>query len=572
MGRRRRVGHTEEWALIEPLLPWREQRAYELLRLIVLFGDTPTERAEQTGAAARTLHEKARRFDEEGVPSLFRTARGPTLQPEIRRLIVDLKVQHPPLGLGEIARICYVQFGRKPSKNTVKAVLRKEPAPLFAERHFPAYHEMSEGRERRSAVVRLHGEGWTPSAIASYLKTSRQSVYSVLSRWVQEGESGLSDKPLGRPKGVSKVDLRAMREVRKLQENPELGEFPIHASLARMGIDLSPRTCGRILAVNRKLYGLGKPKRGAKEKKEMPFQSRRRHEIWSVDIRYIDHHLPEGELPEGLGKVYAINTTQDTTAYLSVLYTAIERYGSPEVLLSDGGSIFRANQARVVYRSLGITKEEIERRRPWQNFIETTFNIQRTMADYYFARAESWEEVVGAHDGWVENYNTQKHWAHREERRPSESCGGSGNSQRRPPQAGGSQEGLLFDEVRPRPRRLGLRQAQALEDLCRGRARPQRGRPVAGGGEPLGRVRWGHPRPLRRRVLRAVEPAAGSGEAASVRDGPPENPGAAKIVRARGTRRYRMAEGPEKGGIRAPQSPKTASPAAGAGLLHHKAV
>jgi transposase len=429
MGRRRRVEHTEEWALIEPLLPWHEQREYELLRPIVLFGDTPAERAGQTGAAARTLHEKARRFDEEGVPSLFPTARGPTLRPEIRRLIVDLKVQHPPLSLGEIARICYVQFGRRPSKNTVKAVLRREPAPLFAKKHFPAYHEMPAGRERRSAVVRLHAEGWGPTAIASYLKTSRQTVYGVLSRWVEEGESGFSDKPLGRPKGVSKVDLRAMREVRKLQENPELGEFRIHAALARMGIDLSPRTCGRILALNRELYGLKKPKRGAKERKEMPFQSKRRHEIWSVDIRYIDHHLPEDELLEGSGKVYAISilenhsrailasaitTIQDTTAYLSVLYTAIERYGSPEVLVSDGGAVFRSNQAKAIYRSLGINKEEIERRRPWQNFIETTFNIQRRMADYYFERAVSWEELVGAHDGWVESYNTQKHWAHRE--------------------------------------------------------------------------------------------------------------------------------------------------------------
>ncbi len=429
MGRRRRVEHTEEWALIEPLLPWHEQREYELLRPIVVFGDTPAERSRQTGAAQRTLHEKARRFDEEGVPSLFPASRGPTLRPEIRRLIVDLKVQHPPLGLGEIAVICYVQFGRKPSKNTVKAVLRGEPAPLFAKRHFPPYHEMSEGGERRGAVVKLHAEGWTPTAIASYLKTSRQTVYSVLRRWIEEGESGLSDKPLGRPKGVSKVDLRAMREVRRLQENPELGEFRIHAALARMGIDLSPRTCGRILAVNRRLYGLEKPRRGSKDKKEMPFQSPRRHEIWSVDIRYIDHHLPESELPGGGGKVYvisilenhsrailasAITPSQDTTAYLSVLYAAVERYGSPEVLVSDGGGVFKANQAKAIYRSLGIDKEEIERRRPWQNFIETTFNIQRRMADYYFQKAESWEELARTHDGWVDSYNTQSHWAHRE--------------------------------------------------------------------------------------------------------------------------------------------------------------
>ena len=35
------------------------------------------------------------------------------------------------------------------------------------------------------------------------------------------------------------------------------------------------------------------------------------------------------------------------------------------------------------------------------------------MADYYFAKACSWEEIVAAHDRWVEQYNTQMHWAHR---------------------------------------------------------------------------------------------------------------------------------------------------------------
>lgn len=173
----------------------------------------------------------------------------------------------------------------------------------------------------------------------------------------------------------------------------------------------------------------------------MPFQSSRRHEIWSVDVRYLDHHLSPDELPAG-GKVYAISilenhsrallasavsTSQDLTAYLSVLYTAVERYGAPEILVSDGAGIFKANQAKAIYRALGITKETIEKRKPWQNFVETTFSIQKRMADYYFAKAESWEELVAAHDRWVEQYNTQEHWAHRERkdgrRSPSEVLG-----------------------------------------------------------------------------------------------------------------------------------------------------
>ncbi len=173
MSRREQVEHTEDWQTIESLVRWPEQYEYELLRPIVVFGDSPAPRARETGAAERTLYDKANRFDEEGMPSLFskEQVRGPTLEAEIRRLIVDLKVQHPPLGLGEIAQICYVQFEHKPSKNTIKAVLRSEPAPLFPGRHYPPYRQMP-GRERRLAVVRLHAEGWRPTAIAGSPKTA----------------------------------------------------------------------------------------------------------------------------------------------------------------------------------------------------------------------------------------------------------------------------------------------------------------------------------------------------------------------------------------------------------------
>ena len=102
MSRRVQVEHTEDWQTIESLVRWPEQREYELLRPVVVFGDSPAPRARETGAAERTLYEKADRFDREGMLSLFakEQVRGPTLDAEIRRLIVDLKVQYPPDGLG----------------------------------------------------------------------------------------------------------------------------------------------------------------------------------------------------------------------------------------------------------------------------------------------------------------------------------------------------------------------------------------------------------------------------------------------------------------------------------------
>ena len=221
------------------------------------------------------------------------------------------------------------------------------------------------------------------------------------------------------------MDLKAIYAVRRLQKNPNLGEFRMHAALAQIGIHLSPRTCGRILALNRRLYGYEKPKSGGKEKKPMPFASKRRHEFWTTDVRYIDE-VDEGRFGS---KVYIISIlenhsrallasalmrTQDTTAFLSVLYEAVKLYGSPEALVTDGGGIFRSNRANAVYEALNICKEEIERGKPWQSYIETTFNVQRRMADYHFSKAESWSELVEAHAKWVSDYNEQSHWAHRE--------------------------------------------------------------------------------------------------------------------------------------------------------------
>ena len=154
----------------------------------------------------------------------------------------------------EIASVCYVRFGRRPDYRTVERVLAEEPMPLRMVRRFPPYRETGEPRERRTAVVRLHAEGRNAKSIASYLETTRPTVYRALKRWIEEGIEGLDDRP-NSGGGVRKADLKAYATVRRLQENPELGAFRAHAALARLGIHLSPRTAGRILAVNRRLYG-----------------------------------------------------------------------------------------------------------------------------------------------------------------------------------------------------------------------------------------------------------------------------------------------------------------------------
>src|SRR5215213_4745800 len=243
-------------------------------------------------------------------------------------------------------------------------------------------------------------EGWRPTAIAGYLETTRTRVYEVLRRWDAEGWPGLADRSHVPHRPARKVDLKAMVAIRRLQANPELGAFRIHAALAQLGIDLSPRTCGRILALHR---DLGAPKPAAAvphEPQAMPFAAVRRHQYWSVDIRGLeDHQLGTGKpvyaisILENYSRALlasAISPRQDLTAYLIVLRAAVETHGAPEVLVSDGGSIFRAKQAQAIYAALGIEKREIDQGQPWQNYIETQFNVMRRMADFHYGRAENW--------------------------------------------------------------------------------------------------------------------------------------------------------------------------------------
>lgn len=422
--RRKWVEPTDYWEQLELLCRWPEQLAYEEIKPTVLFGTPVAERAEETGCSERTLYRKVYRFEAEGVDSLFAAegAKRSALPPATRRLVVDLKAEHPPMRPHEICTVCYVRLGRRPDYRTVERVLAEEPTPLPVVRRFPTYREVEEPRERRTAVVRLHAKGCNVKSIASYLKTARSSVYRVLSRWIEEGVEGLEDRP-NTGGGVWKADLKAYVAVRRIQENPALGAFRVRAALAREGIRISVRTVGRILAVNRRIYGLGKPKGPAKEKKEMPFGAERRHQFWSADVRHLD--VADEELVGS--RAYAvtildnysravvassISPTQDLPTLLAVLHRAVERHGPQEALVTDSGSVFRSNRARTVYEALGIEKHEIEKGRPWQSYLETAFNVQRRMADWHFAKAESWPELHAAHVRWVEEYNAQYHAAH----------------------------------------------------------------------------------------------------------------------------------------------------------------
>lgn len=330
MGKRRQPATVEQWEQLELLLNFPEQRTYELIRPIVLFGQTPAARAVETGVPAYTLRRKAKRFAAQGMASLFDTPPPPpahvppslpqAIPPKLRQLIIDLKVEHPPLRVHEIQTICYARTGRRPHATTVARILEEAaPLPPRRTRRFLPYHQIPEPTHRRAAIVRLHIEGWVKKAIADYLETSRETVHATLRRWVAEGVGGLYPKSRAPKRRHPKATLRIIHEIRKLQRNPRLGEFRVHARLKQLGIYLSPRTCGRVLAMNRKLYAELRTETEPEEhkKKRMPFAATKRHQFWTVDIRYLDMHQLGG------GMVYAITILENYSR--AVLASAVTR-------------------------------------------------------------------------------------------------------------------------------------------------------------------------------------------------------------------------------------------------------
>jgi hypothetical protein len=141
--KRQRREPTHDWQKIEQLVLWPEQEAYEKLRPVILFGETAAERAKETGTPERTLLHQAKRFEQEGMASLFpkeHISPAPTersLPEEMRQLIVNLKFEHPGFTPHEIATICFLHFERRPSDHTVKRVLAEGLPPSIPGRRYP---------------------------------------------------------------------------------------------------------------------------------------------------------------------------------------------------------------------------------------------------------------------------------------------------------------------------------------------------------------------------------------------------------------------------------------------------
>ena len=412
------------------------QHDYEVVRPVVLFNQTISERSKETELARTTVSEKAKRFVMEGMLGLVdgrkaQSGRKKHSYPTpVANYILYLKQLYPPIHYREIARIVGRKFGYKTNHHTVKNFLARHPIPVQLELKIDTFHEFEDAYEARWAVVRLFYEGWNKRSIAGFLKLSAQHVSHLIKAFRQDGFAGLEDKrtrPISHPK--NQMTLPFLKEVLDIQkEYPRAGRFRVHGLLERKkGVAETPseRTVGRAMAYNRVLSGAPgpwpPPDDSPKDPKPLPYDPLYPHHYWFVDIRYLvkldgrwaySICILEGYSRKILAGL--VSPYQDELAVLQLLHSAFSEYGCPEGIVSDNGSVFTAHAYEDLLQKLAIEPCYIESKQAWQNLIEPQFKIQLRLADAKFEQATTLEELQEQHEAFIQIFNTTNHWAHRQ--------------------------------------------------------------------------------------------------------------------------------------------------------------
>jgi hypothetical protein len=413
-----------QWHFVDQT-QWR----YEVIRPLVLFADrTATQRARDTATHPDTVRTLHRRFRQHGLlgllPSdveLVRHGRTGTVPDEVRAEVDRLKALYPGFHYRELARIVFCTCAYPLDDKTAKLLWPQSPVPIQQQLELWTSHPHPDRYQGRLQVVKLSYQGWDKLSISRFLQVSRPPVDTWIARFEAEHFAGLMDKKRGPKTPPRKVWLPRMVQVYHLQKaHPDAGEFRIWSLLAPP--DISARTVGRIMALNKLVYDdiphVATP--GPKPTPQPhPSKAQYRHEYWFIDGRQMDFALDGVKwwsilILEGYSRTIlagAMAPTEATWAALMVLSTACLRYGAPTSLVSDSGGASTSEAFEAVGKRLEIDHKTIvsTQGQSYLNWIETHFNIQRRLYDYQLSLASSPSDLEQRHQAFMHLSNTTAH-------------------------------------------------------------------------------------------------------------------------------------------------------------------
>lgn len=320
----------------------------------------------------------------------------------------------------ELARILLCTFGYRIHHRTVQQYWEQSPAAIASQLDLFTYHTHSDSPAARFRVVQLYYQGWNKQSISRVLHVSRPTIDRWIARFEADHLAGLQNKKPG-PKSPRTQWLPVMVAIYQLQKrHPDAGEFRIWSLLGRG--DLSVRTVGRIMALNKQLYTdipHVQPARPPRLPQPHPYKASRPHQFWFIDGRMMDFALDGVKwwsviILDGYSRTMLAGTVAPVEAAwvaLMVLYTACQRYGGPETIISDSGGAFTSTAFKAVCRRLQIQHAPMESTKggSYKNLLETHFNVQRRLYDYQFSLTTPPTELAQVHQAFLQTYNTTAH-------------------------------------------------------------------------------------------------------------------------------------------------------------------
>ena len=186
---------------------------------------------------------------------MWRCASG-TSQPgpeAVRQELDRLKALYDGFHYRELARILFVKFGYPLMTRPSRSSGRRVPSPVRGTWGCGTTTPSPIAIRPGCRSSQLYYQGWEKISIHRFLHVSRPTVDAWIRRFEAEHFAGLVDKSRGAPSAGRKVWLPLMVQVYHLQKaHPDAGGFRIWSLLARA--DVSVRTVGRIMALNRLVY------------------------------------------------------------------------------------------------------------------------------------------------------------------------------------------------------------------------------------------------------------------------------------------------------------------------------
>jgi putative transposase len=404
---------------------WR----YELIRPVVLIENrTAAQRAEETHTHPETVRHLTRRFRQQGTLGLFpehteiiSPSRGKAVPEAVMEELARLKALYDGFGYRELGRILFHKMHERIDDKTVKRLWHQCPTPVQGELPFGGYHRHADRFQARLQVVKLYYQGWNKRSISHFMQVSRPTIDLWIRRFEAEHFAGLADKGRAPHTTPRKVWLPLMIEIYHLQKrHPDAGEFRLWSLLAND--DISVRTVGRVMALNKQVYDDIPHVPGKLAKKlpgPHPYKATFPHEYWFIDGRMMDFALDGVKwwsliMLDGYSRTIlagAIAPAEASWAALMVLYTACLRYGAPQALISDSGGAYISTEFEAVCDRLEIDHKTIvsTHGESYMNLLETHFNIQRRLYDYQFSLTTSPAELEQVHQEFIWAYNTTAH-------------------------------------------------------------------------------------------------------------------------------------------------------------------